>query len=164
MSNSEKDPFEKRPAKRLPKTLAGWITTAVRDAQELSQDKHFKLNMSVFNDFQGFKLKCHVCLAGACLVNRGLIAPGSDFNGHNNTIAFSLDDIRGGFVEEAANRLFRKRLIAWKPTKAAIQRASDLIFNNCKASLDGGRAPWDVYLEAARIVSHKPKKADVHQG
>ena len=150
--------MEKLPKKPLPKTLSGWITAAVEDAKALSKKRGFKLNMYEWNaiNYDGTRATCMVCLGGACIVGRGIVAPGEIFSGDGEEIAYALDDIRSGNVEFAAKNMLHSKLISWIPSKSSIERATNLIQSRYREAL--GRAPFETYLEAARMMRHKPKK------
>lgn len=151
--------LKKFPKKKLPTTLSGWIKTAVKDAQALAKLPGFALDMYTYNSFDGDDV-CHVCLGGACIVNRGLRAPGS-FTGPDSStsaaVASALDHVRRGKLQNAARTLFQAKLIAWVPTESSMMRAGDLIERRFLNYLKG-RASWDAYLEAAEIVKHKPQR------
>ena len=153
---------KKLPEKRLPRTLSGWIKASVEDALVLSKRSGFKLDMNVFNELKrddntGEPKICCVCLGGACIVGRGLVKPGdfSDIDDKAAEIAYALDSVRWGDLDEAADNLFRNKLINWVPTRSAMKRAHDLIRKHYRYK--EARAPFNVYLEAAEILKHKPR-------
>lgn len=146
--------------RKNPITLSGWIVAAVADAQALVKTRGFKLDMDRYNNIlpRGEDLVCHVCLGGAVLVNRGLVAPGDSTGDSTKSqaLAYSLDDVRMGRLSSAADLLYKNQLIGWVPTARSLERASELIKNAYR--YNPGRAPWHTYLEAAQIVKHKPKQ------
>lgn len=99
-------------AKKLPRTLSGWIRVAVEDAKRLSKRKNFELDMGVYNNFEeddeGNETGvCHVCLGGAAIVGRGLVPPGEDTNGDaTSDVAYSLDMVRRGNIYSAIRFLY----------------------------------------------------------
>src|SRR5690349_11247415 len=106
-------------AARLPRSLSAWIKAAVADAQRLERTPGFELNMSTYNtiktpDETGDEDSvCHVCLGGACLVARGLIAPGQGVGLKDVPIhiAYALDSVRTGDLEGAVEQLLAVDMI-----------------------------------------------------
>jgi hypothetical protein len=146
--------------KGLPETLSGWIRSAVADAKKLDKTKGFRLDMGTFNSefpagVYGSRkclTECHVCLGGAALVGRKLVAPGEGINGpETRNIAYALDYVRVGDLESAVRYMYEDADLGFRPSselRGRLAKLSAPVATACRAS-SSGRAPWPVYLKLA---------------
>lgn len=136
-----------KPAKTLPDNLPDLIELAVRDARACAKDPRYALAMGVWHMPNG---KCSVCMAGAVMAKTlrfprsGYAEPWDVSDGDERKKLFAINCVRAGYCEDAAAYLGvpvpRGRTVA---ASSLILRAYDLVL---------GRAPWRVYLKAARII------------
>lgn len=158
-------------AKRLPRSMYGWLVAAVADARRLEQMPGFELDMSTFNSMSGERNvwgdmvkphTCLVCLGGACIVGRGLIAPGKGIgpiSGRAATLAYALEYVRSGHIRKAVDKLFDAGLISRKPSQRAIAEATNIIKRSYKGVFRE-RATWSAYLAAAEAVRQHARKGE----
>ena len=138
--------------KRLPQRLSALIELAVRDAQAVEQDPRYTLNMSQWHT--PAPGACLVCMAGAVMAK----TMGAPRNAHREPERYSpetrwalcaINDVRIGDVFGAiASGKYPLRLS--KAKTAAATRAKGIIDE--KLDPERGRAPWDTYLEAAKVL------------
>jgi hypothetical protein len=131
--------------KRLPSKISELIVLAVKDCKAVEKDKRYELNMGVFHA-PSVNGKCHVCMAGAVMAKSlgtaidQVAAPNLYSNKVQNQLN-TLDSIRMGHLWTLNTQV---------PERVAVH-VNGYIRKAYKAKL--GRAPWPVYLKAARILA-----------
>ena len=148
--------WRKLSRKPVPNKLSELIEVAVADAQRLSKLERFRLDMSVYNNIEGYNgrpERCHVCLGGAAIVGRGLAAPGEGVTeGRASRVAVSLNEIRLGRVKGALLNWYKPGL-EFEPLKAEGLRVIEhWISNDIKGRKAGKMAKFSTYLRAAKAL------------
>jgi hypothetical protein len=148
--------------KKLPNTLHGLLTVAVKDAQKIEITPGYTMNMRVWHERS--LGSCQVCVAGAVMActlgvprDQTATASSSTF-GDNGVKLRAIDYLRMGDTDQAWETLqlgpgsiavrFTEDLPAGK--QQALKRASKLIRENYQE--EAGRAPWFIYQQAAEIL------------
>ena len=150
----------------LPNTLSGLLRVAVNDAKLCEADPKFQLNMSNWveasyeDDSSGNPMQCHVCMAGAVLVQRSGVPLGAlygyvpdDDPGETDRKMVAINDLRVGAVSRAYSHLHGCNGFIWfdelPADKAGLVMAA-------RAEIDktyrGGRASWGSYESAADLL------------
>jgi hypothetical protein len=154
---------------KLPDKLSDLIRLAVKDAQTVAKLPGYKLDMRMWHQPKDDDT-CNVCLAGSVMANT-LGADRRESLGLYNTRPGNIHrwgNGKGKFYgsESDGNKLLALNAVRtgdfnWAATHMGVRhgltqgqwdemaRASALIVGRYRDDLDGGRAPWDAYLEAA---------------
>lgn len=137
--------------KALPNSIPALIEAAVADAKRVQRSKRYMLDMGVYHEPNG---KCRVCMAGALLISRGVsdkieVWP-DQFDRATERKLRAIDFVREGDVISAYNELGMK---APRSVEAVERRIQD----GYSFGRDGGRAPWSVYLKAAKMLREGAK-------
>lgn len=157
----------------LPDTLSGLLRVAVNDAKLCEADPRFRLNMSNWveasdeEDASGNPLQCHVCMAGAVLVQRSGLPldqlygyePVDERDGEDDVP--SCLDIKLRVINHLRNGAMNRacvELMGWDswerildlPEK--VQEAIRAAGHEIDETYRGSRASWDSYEAAADIL------------
>jgi len=140
---------------RRVKRLSTLLRIAVEDAKAVARMKGYKLNMSVWHQPDSYGI-CHVCMAGA-VVARSLgfakvyVAPldEEDIDREVSDRMLAINYMRNGNFYGAFSQLGGCYEDNDKKDLAMI-KARSLVMENYREW--DGRAPWDVYEKAAKIL------------
>lgn len=148
--------------KKLPDKLSDLLELAVKDAKKIGKDPRYELDMS--NNWHMYiedEKKCRVCLAGSVMactlnVNPTETVYSYDFSLDTSDKLEALDRLRTGDLffdllsEEDEPHLFWKKDLKPQFDVKLVKKAKNLInrsFDSAK-----GRASWDAYLKAAKLL------------
>lgn len=144
--------------RRLPTRLSSWIVAAVKDARRLEHTKGFQLDMMTFNSISPEDKLCHVCLGGAAIVGRGLVAKGEGRNGpYSYMVADILNEVRTGEVFTAVSGFYGFEQTDSLPqdVKDELEKIGQKIFHDYEVGRPrkgvrvASAASWNTYLKAA---------------
>jgi hypothetical protein len=138
---------------RLPDKLSDLIELAVADCRKVEADPRYELNMNAWHSgLDDRHSRCAVCMAGAVMAQT-LGVPYEhtsipEFCGIGTSMVvedrlYALDAVRLGNVATALAYLD-------EPADDVAELAGALIAE--KFDVNAGRAPWDAYLAAARVL------------
>lgn len=132
---------------KLPDSLPDLIELAVADARRVVKDKRYRLDMFDWHWYnEDFDRRCHVCLAGAVMAKTLGTDPKETCtpdNSEDGNRLRALDAIRSGRIPSAYGCLGRVPPLGWVSVFNLIEESY---------STERGRAPWPVYLKAARML------------
>lgn len=148
--------FKKR---KLANSLSQLLLDAVDDAIATKKLPGFKLDMSdwVYKG-TGTKAACHVCMAGACMIQRlgtkSTDAHPEDLGNDRDTDKlYAVNELREGNIAAANEQLGCPYNSQSANVASAMNNARELIKADFSNSRDNGRANWSTYRKAAKILA-----------
>lgn len=140
--------------KKLPNKLSALLRLAVEDAKICARTKGYKLNMRRWHEPWPEKKICEVCMAGAVLAvelqmpwEQSYLHVSSDSDPYRQHI-FAINSLRVGNTALALLELSGYARFA--RLGADDRLVLDGIGAQIRKNIRGGRAPWLVYLRAAK--------------